>query len=162
MDMKAVKEKAKELGIEMKKMKKAEVIRSIQRKEGNFPCFETAREYCDQLACAWRSACLPVKKLKKSGERSRELYLQKITAEMDEISDKLAKLRKKAEKSLDAGMKEAGEELRKIEKKSEELKKKSKKLAEAGEDAWENARKGVDKAWDELRKSFKKALAQFS
>lgn len=43
---------------------KAEIIRSIQRKEGNFDCFGTAIDgYCDQYNCLWRSDCLkPAKK----------------------------------------------------------------------------------------------------
>ncbi len=35
-----------------------ELIRSIQRAEGNPGCFGTAQGYCDQLDCAWRTYCL--------------------------------------------------------------------------------------------------------
>lgn len=35
-----------------------ELIRSIQRAEGNFDCFRTANGYCDQWECSWRSLCL--------------------------------------------------------------------------------------------------------
>ena len=45
-------------GINPKKMKKAEMIRAIQEQEGNFPCFETAADYCDQDDCMWREDCL--------------------------------------------------------------------------------------------------------
>lgn len=38
---------------------KAELIRKIQREEGNFDCFSSARHgYCDQHNCLWRSDCL--------------------------------------------------------------------------------------------------------
>ncbi len=38
---------------------KAELIRKIQRKEGNFDCFSSAtRDCCDQLLCLWREDCL--------------------------------------------------------------------------------------------------------
>lgn len=38
----------------------AEVIRSIQRAEGNFDCYASACSgECDQAACSWRSDCLP-------------------------------------------------------------------------------------------------------
>jgi hypothetical protein len=37
---------------------KAELIRQIQKAEGNFDCFGTATDYCDQLRCSWREDCL--------------------------------------------------------------------------------------------------------
>ena len=49
---------AKNLGITPKKMNKINLIRSIQLKEGNMPCFKTADTYCDQAGCFWRSDCL--------------------------------------------------------------------------------------------------------
>lgn len=46
--------------IKTARMGKADIIRAIQRDEGNFPCFETAVDgNCDQGACAWREDCLP-------------------------------------------------------------------------------------------------------
>jgi len=43
---------------------KAEIIKSIQRKEGNFDCFGTAENgFCDQSMCLWKVDCLkPSKK----------------------------------------------------------------------------------------------------
>lgn len=35
-----------------------EMIRSIQRSEGNPDCFGRAQGHCDQLECAWRAYCL--------------------------------------------------------------------------------------------------------
>lgn len=37
---------------------KKELIKTIQRQEGNFACFATARNSCDQLGCCWRDDCL--------------------------------------------------------------------------------------------------------
>jgi hypothetical protein len=36
----------------------AELIRSIQRAEGNPDCFRRARGHCDRPDCAWRRYCL--------------------------------------------------------------------------------------------------------
>lgn len=59
MDLKEIKEKAKKMGIRSKiGMKKENLIHSIQAAEGNFPCFGTAKDYCDQLGCNWRNDCL--------------------------------------------------------------------------------------------------------
>jgi hypothetical protein len=50
---------AKKRGIKiLGKFKKLELIRIIQRAEGNFDCFGTAMNYCDQLSCLWRKDCL--------------------------------------------------------------------------------------------------------
>ena len=56
-----VKKKAKKLGVKVSKMNKSDMIRAIQAAEGNFPCFGTAAEYCDQFNCFWREDCLPQK-----------------------------------------------------------------------------------------------------
>jgi len=59
MALKELKEKAKILGIKPKiGMKKVDLIRSIQSAEGNFPCFGTAKDFCDQMSCSWRGDCL--------------------------------------------------------------------------------------------------------
>ena len=58
MNITQVREKAKALGIKTGKIKKADIIRQIQSKEGNFPCFGTAEAYCDQMNCAFREDCL--------------------------------------------------------------------------------------------------------
>ena len=47
------------------KKTKADFIRALQSKEGNFPCFETANNFCDQIDCCWRSACLSGDNLEK-------------------------------------------------------------------------------------------------
>jgi hypothetical protein len=39
-------------------MEKAELIRTIQRAEGNYDCYGTATdEECDQEECLWREEC---------------------------------------------------------------------------------------------------------
>ena len=40
---------------------KCELVKTIQRKEGNFDCFGTATDYCDQSKCLWRGDCLKTK-----------------------------------------------------------------------------------------------------
>lgn len=51
---------AKKRRIKTAGMRNADIIRAIQRDEGNFPCFGTAWDgYCDQRKCAWREDCFP-------------------------------------------------------------------------------------------------------
>jgi hypothetical protein len=53
-----IKEKAKELGIKVSRMKKDDLIKAIQKAEGNYECFGTAIDDCDQLNCCWKDDCL--------------------------------------------------------------------------------------------------------
>jgi hypothetical protein len=58
MNIEKIREKAKSLGIKPYGMRKPDLIREIQKKEGNFPCFGTATDYCDQLDCCFREDCI--------------------------------------------------------------------------------------------------------
>ena len=54
---------AKARGIKSANLSKTDLIRTIQRQEGNFPCFGTDVDgHCDQFGCAWREDCLPGEK----------------------------------------------------------------------------------------------------
>jgi hypothetical protein len=58
MKMKEVRALAREHGIDSFGKTKADLIREIQRTEGNYDCFGTATDYCDQTECRFRSLCL--------------------------------------------------------------------------------------------------------
>lgn len=58
MKMKEVRALAKEHNIDSFGKTKADLIREIQQKEGNYDCFGTAPDYCDQTECRFRSLCL--------------------------------------------------------------------------------------------------------
>ena len=59
MKMGEVREKAKAVGLKKTfGLSKAELIRQIQRAEGNFDCFGTAKDHCDQFQCCFREDCL--------------------------------------------------------------------------------------------------------
>lgn len=61
MQMDEVRARAKSLGVKTARTKKVEIIRAIQRAEGNFPCFGTTDGYCDRLDCCFREDCLEKK-----------------------------------------------------------------------------------------------------
>lgn len=48
---------AKQNGINLSEKTKSDMIREIQRDEGNFFCFGTAASDCDQMECCFRSIC---------------------------------------------------------------------------------------------------------
>jgi hypothetical protein len=60
MTVKELQKMAKELGIKATGLRKAEMIKAIQSAEGNFDCFGTATNYCDQLNCLFREDCLSI------------------------------------------------------------------------------------------------------
>ena len=61
MTLKQIKDIAKGKGLKIGNMKKENIVRTIQRTEGNFDCFGTAKEgVCDQVKCLWKEDCLSV------------------------------------------------------------------------------------------------------
>jgi len=59
MTISQVREIARKRGIRTARMAKADIVRAIQRAEGNFDCFGSAWDgYCDQATCLWREDCL--------------------------------------------------------------------------------------------------------
>lgn len=61
MNMPEIKMKAKALGINPGKMRKAELILAIQAAEGYTPCFGTSYGYCSYTNCCFMDDCLKVK-----------------------------------------------------------------------------------------------------
>lgn len=61
MKMNEIRALAKSLGVNSFGKSKTELIKEIQRKEGNFDCFGTAEDFCDQQECVFRAECIPEK-----------------------------------------------------------------------------------------------------
>ncbi|MEM5789041.1 MAG: hypothetical protein AAGU11_17140 [Syntrophobacteraceae bacterium] len=66
MKMQEIRLLAKKLGINSFGKTKTDLIREIQRKEGNFDCYGSAKEHCDQDECLFREPCLADTKSSKS------------------------------------------------------------------------------------------------
>lgn len=59
MKLREIKTIAKAKGINTRNLKKAELIRTIQKAEGNFDCYGSESfDSCDQRNCLWRDDCL--------------------------------------------------------------------------------------------------------
>ncbi len=68
MNMADVRSYARSRGVVPGSMRKGELIRTIQRREGNFDCFGTATAgICDQIHCLWRSDCFLAARKKDAG-----------------------------------------------------------------------------------------------
>lgn len=57
MKMVQVQELARSRGLKPGRLKKVDLIRAIQREEGNRPCFNEAALACGQADCLWRDDC---------------------------------------------------------------------------------------------------------
>jgi predicted metal-binding transcription factor (methanogenesis marker protein 9) len=67
MKMEQLREIAKKYHLRSVGVTKAELIRAIQRAEGNFDCFGSAERWCDQSACLYRDLCLGQSDASRSG-----------------------------------------------------------------------------------------------
>ncbi len=72
MKMQEIRKKAKALGINSFGKTKVQLIKEIQRAEGNFDCFGTAKDYCDQVECCFRELCLNLNSPKKKAARRKK------------------------------------------------------------------------------------------
>lgn len=58
MNVQEIRQIARAQGLRPGKRKKEDLIRAIQRQEGNFDCFGSAfTGECDQWGCRWRGDC---------------------------------------------------------------------------------------------------------
>jgi len=59
MRLSEIEKKAKSLGIkDTWRYSKKDLIKTIQRKEGNFDCFGNSRGSCSQSVCCWHTECV--------------------------------------------------------------------------------------------------------
>ena len=90
-----------------------------------------------------------------------ELYLEKIRAEIDQYSAKLAGMHGKANE-VQADIKlDYLKQVKKLEGKRDDLKEKYEQLSKSSESSFEDIKKGTENAWKELKESFAKATKHF-
>jgi hypothetical protein len=67
MRVEEIRTKARDLGVTPGRLGKVDLIRLVQREEGNFDCFATAISgICDQTDCLWRDDCFAAAKKRHS------------------------------------------------------------------------------------------------
>lgn len=58
MNFAQIKQVATAYGLKVPSVKKDDLVRAIQKQEGNSPCFATGRKHeCGQTTCLWLAAC---------------------------------------------------------------------------------------------------------
>ena len=59
MNIRKIREKARNMGLKDLTASKTELVRIIQKAEGNSPCFGTAVGNCPHSDCCFRQDCFP-------------------------------------------------------------------------------------------------------
>jgi hypothetical protein len=91
----------------------------------------------------------------------RDLYLKKISVQIDQYNAKLAVMRGKAsEVHIDMKL-EYLKQVEMLEANRDELKKKYEQLSKASESSWKDMKEGTENTWNELKKSVNKVLGNF-
>ena len=91
----------------------------------------------------------------------KDAYRQKIEAQLEEQSARLALLKAKAKHAMADGKIMAYEELGDAEHNLANLRAKLKDLGAASEGAWETMKGGVEQAWKDLSESCRKAADKY-
>lgn len=91
----------------------------------------------------------------------RDLYIEKINAQIEQYNAKLAGMRGRANEAH-ADMKlEYLKQVEKLESNRDALKEKYEQLRKSSESSWGDIKEGTEKAFNELKESFTKATKHF-
>ena len=91
----------------------------------------------------------------------RDLYLEKIKAQLEQYSAKISGMHGKATE-INVDMKlEYLKQVKMLEGKRDGLKKKYEQLSKASESSWNDMKEGTENAWNDLKESIAKATKHF-
>ena len=91
----------------------------------------------------------------------KELYKQKMQAQLEEWEAEVDRFKAKASGASANVQLELTKEINALKGKIEQGKTKLAEIADASEDAWESIKEGVDSAWDSLKAAVSDAKAKF-
>lgn len=134
MPLKKIKEKAEALGLNSENKNKKDLIHAIQVAEGNFPCFQTATDFCDQAGCCWRDDCLSpcLEGACLEGE-----YLEEVKTKLERLMGTIENLKTTTNKLV------------------------KKKKRHGSKKAWKSTRKGIENSWKEITRALKELTTKF-
>jgi hypothetical protein len=93
--------------------------------------------------------------------KDKELYQQKMQAQLDEWKADVDKIKARASRASADTQLKMNEQIKVLDSKIAEGKAKLSELSRAGEDAWESIREGVESAWDSLKSAVSDAAKKF-
>ena len=92
---------------------------------------------------------------------TKEAYVQKLNAKMDEWNAEIHKLEAKADQAEAEAKIEYEKQLEDLRAKRKDLEDKIENLQQAGEIAWEDLKAGIESAWDSLGNAVNSAVSRF-
>lgn len=92
---------------------------------------------------------------------SKDAYVQKLQAQLDEWKNELERLRIKADQADAEARIEYQKQVNELEARREEMRKHSEKVMQASEDSWKDMKQAADNAWREFDTAFRRALDRF-
>jgi seryl-tRNA synthetase len=104
----------------------------------------------------------PVAEIQEDNDMmDKELYQQKMQAQLAERTADVDKLRARASRASADTQLKMNEQIKLLDSKTAEGKAKLSELSTAGDDVWESIREGVESDWDSLRSAVSDAAANF-
>jgi hypothetical protein len=91
----------------------------------------------------------------------KEIYQQKIEAQLDAWTADIDKMKAKAEMAEADARLEYHKSIESLRQKQQAAQAKLQEFRDAGDDAWEDLKAGVELAWDSLEEAVKSAKARF-
>ncbi len=91
----------------------------------------------------------------------KELYQQRLQAQLDEWQAEIDKLKAKAEGAGAETKLEMNRQIEELESKVEDARGKLSELSLASDLAWESLKEGVEMAWESLKSAFNKTSTRF-
>jgi uncharacterized coiled-coil DUF342 family protein len=92
---------------------------------------------------------------------TKDEYVQKLHAKLDEWSAEIDKLKAKADKAEAESRIEYQNQIQYLQQRRRAAEEKVEELRSAGEGAWEDLKAGVQLAWDAMDEAFKSARSKF-
>lgn len=91
---------------------------------------------------------------------NKELYQQKLQAQLDEWTAEIDKLKAKASGASADAQLQLNNEIEMLQTRIDEAKSKLGELAEAGEDAWESVKGSTETIWNSISSTFRETIAK--
>ncbi|MFN3983674.1 MAG: coiled coil domain-containing protein [Caldilinea sp.] len=91
---------------------------------------------------------------------NKELYQQKLQAQLDEWAAEIDKLKAKASGASADAQLQLNNEIELLQTRIDEAKSKIGELAEAGEDAWESVKSSTETIWNSISSTFSETIAK--
>ena len=93
--------------------------------------------------------------------KSKEAYIQKLHAKIDEWNADIDRLKAKADQ-VEANSKiEYQKQIQALKTNRDEIEKKISEISRSSENAWEDLKAGVDLAWEAMSEAIKSATTRF-